>query len=61
MKDIDPLEVLRDHNIALTYSLKKSINILREKYNECGTEEEREAYIQKLVDNAQKNARRYIS
>ena len=61
IKDIDPLDVLRDYNILLTRSQAEAIKEIRKKYHDYGTAEEREAYIKKLADDITKQANRYIS
>ena len=61
IKDIDPLDVLSDYNILLTRSQAEAIKQIRKKYHEYGTEEEREAYINRLANDIRKKGHRYIS
>ena len=61
IKDIDPLDVLSDYNILLTRSQAEAIKEIRQKYHEYGTEEEREAYINRLANDIRKKGHRYIS
>jgi len=59
-KDIDPLDQLTDYNILLTRSQAEAIREIQEKYHEYGTEEEREAYINRLADDIRKKGHRYL-
>ena len=61
IKDIDPLDVLSDYNILLTRSQAEAIKQIQKKYHEYGTEEEREAYINRLANDIRKKGHRYIS
>tara|TARA_R100000353_G_scaffold71792_1_gene55025 strand:+ start:1132 stop:1362 length:231 start_codon:yes stop_codon:yes gene_type:complete len=61
ISDIDPLDQLSDYNILLTRSQAEAIKQIRKKYHEYGTEEEREAYINRLANDIRKKGHRYIS
>lgn len=58
--NIDPLEYLIDQNMVLREPYT-AIEKLRKKYADCQNEKEKEAYIQKLVDDAHKNFNKYLS
>lgn len=58
--DIDPLEYLLDQNMVLNNPYT-AIEKLKKKYSDCKNEIDIDTYIQKLVDDAQKNANKYLS